>query len=151
MPLKLSATTFNQIYNLLTLSCGIAKNDIAGDKKLKIMASEIKILDKLSINQNVICLVLSYIGVERMARIDVEADFLCCYAKLLCIAQCLCILLFIVCLVSVGISMYMYTTEYWAKKRAKRKTYTLRLKNKQKIAALDTTDLKTIDNLLKWD
>ena len=43
------------------------------------MASgDIKILDKLSINQNIIGLVISYIGVVYIARLDVDNSALYC-------------------------------------------------------------------------
>ena len=66
---------------------------------------DIKILENLSINQNVICLVLSYIGIA--------------YAKshngLMCLS-CMCWILFIVSSLSVIISLIAYSIEYWAKK-----------------------------------
>ena len=43
------------------------------------MASgDIKILDSLSINQNTIGLVISYIGVVYVARLDVDNSYLYC-------------------------------------------------------------------------
>lgn len=65
----------------------------------------IKILENLKINQNVICLVLSYIGI---AYAVTDKNLMC--------LGCMCWILFIVSSVSVIISLIAYTIQYWAKK-----------------------------------
>ncbi len=70
------------------------------------MASEVlKILENVKINQNVICLVLSYIGV---AYATTDEDLMC--------LNCMCWILFTASSLSVIISLIAYTFQYWAKK-----------------------------------
>ena len=66
---------------------------------------DIKILENLSINQNVICLVLSYIDIAYATS----------HNGLMCLS-CMCWILFIISSLSVIISLIAYSIEYWAKK-----------------------------------
>ena len=66
---------------------------------------DIKILENLSINQNVICLVLSYIGIAYATSHNGLMCLSCMFCKL-----------FIVSSLSVIISLIAYSIEYWAKK-----------------------------------
>ena len=66
---------------------------------------DIKILENLSINQNVICLVLSYIGIAYATS----------HNGLMCLS-CMCWILFIISSLSVIISLIAYSIEYWAEK-----------------------------------
>ena len=74
---------------------------------------DIKILDKLSINQNIIGLVISYIGVVYIAQLDVADSHLCCLVYFI---GHLCAILFFICALSVMGSMVAYTIEYCKKK-----------------------------------
>lgn len=69
------------------------------------MNGDIKILENISINQNLICVCLSYIGIAYAAN----------HNDLICLG-CICWILFIVSSFSVIISLIAYTIEYWAKK-----------------------------------
>ncbi len=66
---------------------------------------DIKILDNLKINQNVVCLVLSYIGIAYAAR----------HNNLMCL-NCMCWILFIASSISVMITLVFYTIHYCKKK-----------------------------------
>lgn len=79
----------------------------------KLENMEIKILDKLSINQNVICWILSYIGIAYAAQYPNSEAMKC-----LC---CFCQMLFLVFSLSVVSSMIVYSIEYWTKKWHKSK------------------------------
>ena len=86
------------------------------------MASgDIKILDSLSINQNTIGLVISYIGVVYVARLDVDNS-----------------------------SMIVYAIEYCVKKWYKQKNHKLFFKYRRKIVEehMDNAEAK-IDDLVK--
>lgn len=89
---------------------------------------DIKILDRLSINQNIIGLIISYIGVVYIARLDV--DNVCLYC-LVSFVGCLCSILFFICFLSVISSMIVYAVEYWKKKWYKGKGYKLEYENKK--------------------
>jgi len=74
------------------------------------MASgDIKILDKLSINQNIIGLGVSYIGVVYIVRFNIYNNNFCCFANFI---GCLCTILFFICALSVMSSMVVYAIEY---------------------------------------
>lgn len=90
--------------------------------------TDIKILDRLSINQNIICLVISYIGVVYIAQLDVNDKCLCCLVNFI---GCLCTILLFICILSVVSSMIAYAIEYWKKKWYKGKGYQLEYKNKE--------------------
>ena len=93
------------------------------------MASgDIKILDKLSINQNIIGLVISYIGVVYIARLDVDNSALYCLVSFI---GSLCSILFFICTLSVISSMVVYAIEYWKKKWNKGKSHQLDYENKK--------------------
>lgn len=93
------------------------------------MASgDIKILDSLSINQNIIGLVISYIGVVYVARLDVDNSYLYCLVSFI---GCLCSILFFICTLSVISSMVVYAIEYWKKKWYKGKGHQLDYENKK--------------------
>ncbi len=89
---------------------------------------DIKILDNLSINQNIIGLVISYIGAVYIAQLDVHDRYLCCLASFI---SCLCILLFFICALSVMSSMIVYAIEYWEKKWYKGKEHRVEYENKK--------------------
>lgn len=81
------------------------------------MASgDIKILDKLYVNQNLICLVVSYIFLERL-------KCGCCCNKWVYFC---CIIFFTASALSVIISLIYYTKEYCRKKVYKAKCHKLR-------------------------
>ena len=81
------------------------------------MASgDIKILDSLSINQNIIGLVISYIGVVYVARLDVDNSYLYCLVNFI---GCLCSILFFICTLSVISSMIVYAS---IEKQARRRS-----------------------------
>lgn len=65
---------------------------------------DIKVFENLSINQNVICLVLSYIGIAYAAS----------HNNLICLG-CMCWILFIVSSLAVIITLIAYSIEYWTK------------------------------------
>lgn len=112
------------------------------------MASgDIKILDKLSINQNIIGLVISYIGVVYVARLDVDNSYLYCLVSFI---GCLCSILFFICTLSVISSMIVYAIEYCVKKWYKQKNHKLFFKYRQKIVEehMDNAEAK-IDDLVK--
>ena len=93
------------------------------------MASgDIKILDKLSINQNIIGLVISYIGVVYIARLDVDNSALYCLVSFI---GSLCSILFFIGTLSVISSMVVYAIEYWKKKWYKGKRHQLDYENKK--------------------
>ena len=75
------------------------------NENINMANGDIKILENLSINQNVICLVLSYIGIAYAAS---HNDLMC--------LSCMCWILFIASSLSVIISLIAYSIEYWAKK-----------------------------------
>ncbi len=117
------------------------------------MASgDIRILDKLSINQNIICLVISYIGVVYIAQLDVINVYSCCFVWFI---GCLCSILFFVCILSVMSSMVVYAIEYWEKKWIKYKTHKLHLEYRKKMVHehmktdSKTDDLININDILK--
>lgn len=92
---------------------------MAGEIENRTMADvDVKILDKLSINQNIIALIISYIGVVCIARLDVYNSHLC---YLVCFIGCLCAILFFICALSVMSSMIIYAAAYWARKQYKMK------------------------------
>lgn len=91
---------------------------------------DIKILDSLSINQNIVGLVVSYIGVAYIAKLNIDNSCLCCMAKFV---GCLCSILFFVCALSVMSSMIVYAIEYWTKKWTKYKSHILHLEYKKKM------------------
>ena len=93
------------------------------------MASgDIKILDKLSINQNIIGLIVSYIGVVYIAQLDVYNGYWYCIVSFI---GCLCSVLFFVCALSVISSMIVYAIEYWEKKWYKGKGHKIEYENKK--------------------
>lgn len=69
------------------------------------MSGDIKILEHLYINQNVVCLILSYIGVAYASQ----------HNGLVCLC-CLSWILFIASSISVISSLIIYSIEYWARK-----------------------------------
>lgn len=114
------------------------------------MASgDIKILDKLSINQNIIGLVISYIGVMYVARLDVDNSYLYCLVSFI---GCLCSILFFICTLSVISSMIVYAIEYWEKKWIKYKSHKLHFEYRKKMVyehmGSNNADTK-IDDLVK--
>lgn len=111
------------------------------------MASgDIKILDKLSINQNIIGLVVSYIGVVYIAQLDVDNSYSYCLVSFI---GCLCSILFFICALSVMSSMIVYAIEYCVKKWYKQKNHKLFFKYKRKMVEkyMDNTESK-IDGLI---
>lgn len=94
------------------------------------MASgDIKILDKLYINQNLICLIVSFIFIER------SRHWCCCGCKLMFpLLKLLLIIFFLGSLVSVLFSLYHYSCEYKKKKEFKVESYKLRLKVRKEVA-----------------
>ena len=107
------------------------------------MASgDIKILDSLSINQNTIGLVISYIGVVYVARLDVDNSYLYCLVNFI---GCLCSILFFICTLSVISSMIVYAIEYCVKKWYRRKIVEEHMDNAE--AKID--DLVKIKDIFK--
>ncbi len=111
---------------------------------------EIKILDKLYINQNIICLVISYIGVVYIARLDVNDECLCC---LVYSVGWLCSILFFVCALSVTSSMIFYAIEYGVKKCYKAKSHKLHKEYRQNVVERmnhnDSAASYKIDDIIK--
>ena len=110
---------------------------------------DIKILDKLSINQNIIGAVISYIGVVYIAQLDVHNVYLYC---LVWFVGCLSTILFFLCILSVMSSMVVYAIEYWEKKWIKYKTHKLHFEYRKKMVHehLDSNNADaTIDDLIK--
>ena len=70
----------------------------------------VKILDNVKVNQNVLCWVLSYVGIAYAAP----------HPELACLCS-LCRLLFVLCSVSVVSSLIVYSIAYWAHKWQKAK------------------------------
>lgn len=89
---------------------------------------DIKILDNLSINQNIIGLVISYIGAMYIAQLDVDNNYLFCFVSFI---SCLCTMLFFICALSVMSSMVVYAIEYWEKKWYKGKGHRVEYENKK--------------------
>lgn len=89
---------------------------------------DIKILDKLSINQNIIGLIISYIGVVYIAKLDIDDCYL---YYLVSFISCLCLILFFICILSVMSSMIIYAIEYWQKKWYTGKEHQVEYKNKE--------------------
>lgn len=87
---------------------------------------DIKILENLYINQNVICLILSYIGIVYIAN-NLDEQQNC----IVCLTYCLCMILFLVSLTSVISSLIAYSIEYWKKKWYKGKGYKEEYENKK--------------------
>lgn len=93
------------------------------------MASgDIKILDNLYINQNIIGLIISYIGVVYIAQLEVYNGYSYCLVSFI---GCLCSVLFFVCVLSVISSMIVYAIEYWNKKWYKSKEHKVEYENKK--------------------
>lgn len=108
------------------------------------MASgDIKILDKLSINQNIIGLVISYIGVVYIARLDVDNSALYCLVSFI---GSLCSILFFICTLSVISSMVVYAIEYWKRNGIKARdiNWIMKIRNPTKRAKL----VKGVQNVL---
>ena len=104
---------------------------------------DIQILDKLSINQNIIGAVISYIGVVYIAQLDVHNVYLYC---LVWFVGCLSTILFFLCILSVMSSMVVYAIEYWEKKWIKYKTHKLHFEYRKKMVHEHMkTDSKTDD------
>lgn len=89
---------------------------------------DIKILDKLSINQNIIGLIISYIGVVYIVQLDVYNSYWYCLVSFI---GCLCLVLFFVCTLSVISSMIVYAIEYWKKKWYKGEGHKVEYENKK--------------------
>lgn len=109
---------------------------------------EIKIFDKLSINQNILCSVISYAGVFYAAQADIGNRCFYCFAAFVC---CLCTVLFFVCTLSVLSSMILYAIEYGGKKWYKFKSHKLHLEYKQKMVRENLSPNNKIDDLVKID
>lgn len=105
---------------------------------------DIKILDKLSINQNLVILITSYIGVVHIARINVDNQYLYC---IISFVGCLCSILFFICVISVISSMIVYTTEYCVKKWYKQKSQKLLFLYRRKMVGkyMDSREKYSID------
>ena len=86
------------------------------------MASgDIKILDKLYINQNLICLIVSFIFIAY------SRHWCCCGCKLMFpILRIFLMLFFIASVISVIVSIYIYTVQYYRKKSYQGKCYKMR-------------------------
>lgn len=84
---------------------------------------DIKILE---INQNVICLILSYIGIVYIAN-NLDEQQNC----IVCLTYCLCMILFLVSLTSVISSLIAYSIEYCKKKWYTGKGHQVEYENKK--------------------
>lgn len=98
----------------------------------------VKILDKLYINQNLICLIVSFI-------------FLCYTAEqgAHSLINKACYIFFGLSLISVLVSLIFYTCEYCSKKHFLKRCYKLRLEHRQKIAQQGLLPTDKIDSILK--
>ena len=90
------------------------------------VSGDIKALDNLSINQNIIGLIVSYIGVVYIAQLEVYNSYWYCLVSFI---DCLCSVLFFVCTLSVISSMIVYAIEYWKKKWYKGKGHKVEYEN----------------------
>lgn len=110
---------------------------------------DIKILDSLSINQNIVGLAISYAGVVYIAKLDVDNSWSCCLVSFI---GCLCSFLFFTCALSVMSSMIAYAIEYWAKKWYKFRGHKLHFEYQQKMADINSNNADSkhkIDDLIK--
>ena len=85
---------------------------------------DIKILDKLYINQNLICLIVSFIFIERSRHWCCCGDYTLIYW--------LFYVFFAISLTSIIISIVAYTLEYCRKKTYMAKEHKLNYKNQEK-------------------
>lgn len=105
------------------------------------MASgDIKILDKLYVNQNLICLVVSYIFLERL-------KCCCCCNKWVYFC---CIIFFTASTISVIISLYCYIKEYWNKKKYKEKCHKLRYEYIKEKTRKDSLTDACGEKIISW-
>lgn len=88
-------------------------------------SGDIKILENLYINQNVICLIISYIGIVYITN---NVDTQNC---IVCLTNCLCMILFLVSSISVISTLIVYSIEYWVKKWYRGKEHQVEYENKK--------------------
>ena len=110
------------------------------------VSGDIKIFDNLSINQNILCLVISYAGVFYAVQADIGNR---CFYCLAAFVSCLCTILFFVCTLSVLSSMILYAIEYGGKKWYKFKNHKLHLEYKQKMVREKLCLNNRIDDSIK--
>ena len=111
------------------------------------MNKDIKIFDNLSINQNIICLIVSYAGIIYVAQFNIDNI---CLSYIVSFVSCLCTILFFISAISVMSSMVIYAIEYWAKKWYKFKSHQLHLVYRKKIVQ-EHMNYSDADSLAKID
>lgn len=88
---------------------------------------DIKILENLYINQNTICLIISYIGIVYIAN---NVDTQNC---IVCLVNCFCMILFLASAISVISTLIAYSIEYCKKKWYKGKKHQVEYENKKRV------------------